>query len=1268
MLSRLFNLLGCLVILALSTVQAQETPEQLFENSIRPVLTGTCFSCHGNPKAKLSGGLRVDSREALLEGGDSGSVIDLQHPEESLLLKAIAGVEGVSPMPPNKDRSLRADQVAAFKRWIAGGAAWPKNATKFEGPQHWAFQPLATGEQPHDIDYWIRAKQSAAQTTMAPRADKRTLLRRAAFDLTGLPPSHEQLLEFVDDDSPQAYARLIDRLLNSTAYGERWGRHWLDIVRYADTAGETADYPVPNAWRYRNYVIDAFNRDLPYDQFLREQIAGDILAQEAATADEYATQVTATGYLAISRRFGFDSENYHHLTIQDTIDTLGQSVLGLSLGCVRCHDHKFDPISMQDYYGLYGIFDSSRYAFPGSEQKQKVRSMMPLVPARQALVAWRKFDERVVNTRQSLERNGQPTTPAVLRMLNDMDGDFELQAPADGGSYGVLVPPWMAEGPVAVSAAAQSPYRNLYGAGKSGIRIESSNESVAYRVVQSLTPRRTAARDPKIVLNLDFRIAAAAETFTGSHQLWLGGTPDAAALQIEFKRNTLHVNYFVPGPESAKSLKIATDKWHNLQIEIDLAERRCSVKLDEAGEAHVLRDIPLLKQWNGTIDLLKIVSDPSLSSGPRTAIEFDNLAIDEAPSGGQAATQADAASATSIEDAASLNKQLAALVGTDSDFELQTIDSPPTAPWDVGPNSVVKIMARSQSPDSSRFPAGSLGVHMPNRGEYDGFGSPQSTTWKAETQPELVATFDFRCAEVTAGGDGSWRYYIGHGPGHSAAVELFFNGQQLFTRSGDARTAVGSLKAGQWYNVQLQLQLKDRKFRGQLRALDGEPHHFEWQSDFASGWDGSINHTFIDSYGHIGGVRPSLDVDNYRVGPVVVEGGATGLAGDNAVGGSLQTIANKRAQVALLRQRLANLSVQLKAAAESLQRDLASGPFEMAYAVAEGTPHDVAIQLRGEPSQPGEIVPRGFIKILGGKSLPTDQSGSGRLPLANWLTREVSHLTARVIVNRIWQFHFGRGLVVTPNDFGVRGAVPTHPELLDQLASDFIRGGWSIKALHRQIMLSETYQQASVWPGSETTAAPSPELYVGYARRRLSAEEIRDSLLSVSGLLDRTPGAAHPFTAPTTWGYTQHAPFSAVYDHDKRSIYLMTQRLKRHPFLALFDGPDPNASTAVRLGTTVPTQALYFMNDPFVHRASQAWSRQLLNSKATNTERIASAYHIALQRQPTAMEQSDAESFLKAYQTALAEANIGGDDPAGSQALAALLRALMGSNEFLHVD
>ena len=268
-------------------------------------------------------------------------------------------------MPP--DEKLADREIAALVSWIQSGAAWPEGRSlgggghsvrggpiSAEERAFWSFQPVidpappgVEGAQIHnDIDRFVsrRLNQSKLQATRL--ADRRVLIRRATFDLTGLPPTPGDIQAYLDDESPNAFEEVVERLLRSKAYGERWGRHWLDIVRYSATAGETGDFPTPLSYKYRNWVINALNADKPYDQFVREQIAGDILAKQTpgVSKERYKEMLTATGFVAISRRFGFDSENYHHLTIQDTIDTVGQAFLGLSLGCARCHDHKYDPV------------------------------------------------------------------------------------------------------------------------------------------------------------------------------------------------------------------------------------------------------------------------------------------------------------------------------------------------------------------------------------------------------------------------------------------------------------------------------------------------------------------------------------------------------------------------------------------------------------------------------------------------------------------------------------------------------------------------------------------------------------------------------------------------------------------------------------------------------------------------------------------------------------------------------------------------------------
>ncbi|MDA1050710.1 MAG: PSD1 and planctomycete cytochrome C domain-containing protein [Planctomycetota bacterium] len=814
-----------IILLTATSLSAADT-EQLafFENDIRPLLIERCIECHGLKKAES--GLRLDTISTVLQGGDSGPAVVPGAPEDSLIIKAIRHEDDLQ-MPP--DEKLDDRQVAALARWIQEGAVWPEGmmlggtGLKVRGGPitdkeraFWSFQPVADPPPPaiqppqlqegpinSDIDRFILAKLRDAKLNPMRPADKRVLIRRATFDLTGLPPTPEDIEAFLADDSPAAFAKVVDRLLEAKAYGERWGRHWLDVVRYSDTAGETADYPTPLSYKYRNWVINAFHADMPYDQFVREQIAGDILAdrmialasggrespdsvvRSASSGDsrpphaeellaQYKDMLTATGFIAISRRFGFDVENYHHLTIQDTIDTVGQAFLGLSLGCARCHDHKYDPLNTTDYYSWYGIFESTRYSFPGSEEKKRPYDSFPVLPPAEA--------ERV-------------------------KAEFDAQL---------------------------------------------------------------------------------------------------------------------------------------AQLEAKVTE---------------------------------------LESGEKTA---------------------------------ALETQL---------------------------------------------------------------------------------------AEV----------------------------------------------------------------RSKRDAMKKE------------------------------------------------------------------------------------------------------GLYETVYAAIEkADPKNAFLQIRGEKLKPGDEVPRKNLEILGDDPLPAG-AGSGRLEMADWLTREENPLLARVMVNRIWQHHFGRGLVGTENDFGARGEAPTHPELLDWLASRFKDSGYSMKAMHRLIMASAAYQRSSDYDAHAAEIDPDARLLWRFNRRRLSAEEIRDAMLLAGGNLDPTMGGEHPFPAVETWGYTQHAPYYGVYPTKRRSVYLMQQRLKRHPFLSLFDGADTNVSTARRELTTVPTQALYLMNDEFVHEQAAGLAKRLIGEPGDLNARIQAVYSISLGRQHGTAEFAEASDFLAAYREALAETDL----PIDSRDLAAwagFARTLLTCNEFLFVD
>ncbi len=762
-LNRVFYSFSLVPLLALAWLGAAGAPAPnaavdqenaaFFEKKIRPLFVARCIACHGPQRQQND--LRLDAPAFVLKGGTSGPALVSGDPDHSLIVQCVR-YTGPIKMPPAG--RLKEEEITDLTTWVKRGAPWPASPAQKPGgapgasglKPWWSFLPVKRPAVPRvkntawvktPIDAFVLAKLEARGIRPVPSADRRTLIRRATFDLTGLPPTPEEIEAFLKDRTPNAFATVVDRLLASSAYGERWGRHWLDVVRYADTAGETADYPVPDAYRYRNYVIDSFNQDKPYNVFLQEQIAGDILAQNGPRT-KYAERVVATGYLAISRRFGFDPQNYQNLMIDDTMDTLGRSVLGLSIGCARCHDHKFDPISSRDYYGLYGVFDSTKYAFSGAEETKRQRDLVPMIPPQEA---------------------------------------------------DALMKPFLAK---------------------------------------------------------------------------------------------------------------------------------------------------------------------------------------------------------------------------------QT----PTAPV-----------------------------------------------------------------------------------------------------------------------------------------------------------------------------------------------------------------------------------------------------IEKAYAVSEGSPHNAHILKRGDAHDPGEEAPRRFLTALGGQELPRGTVGSGRLELAEWLTKPTNPLTARVVVNRIWQYHFGKGIVPTPNDFGKRGQPPTHPELLDYLASEFVRNGWSFKKMHRLIVLSETYQTACAESATNAKLDPHNDLMWKTDRRRLDAESIRDSILAASGSLDRTMGGPHPFPPEASWNFTQHEPFQAVYETNRRSVYLMVQRNRRHPFLSLFDGADPNASTGVRSVTTVPTQALFFMNDPFIHREADHLADRLLHDCADDDARIRLATLLMLGRNAAPAETLKVKAYLQQYQQEAGVAGITAQARAKA-AWASYARILFSSNAFLYVE
>ncbi len=989
-LLRCVNAWALLAVMAASPGAASDPAEReaFFETHVRPLLVRRCYECHAGDKA--GGGLSLDTRNGWALGGENGPALVPGDAEGSLLIQAVRGDDPAWRMPPeDAGAALAEEEVAALVRWVNDGAVDPREGEAAiggmslrEAADWWAFAPLPeadTSGGPERIDAFLNARLEAEQLTPAEPLDDRGFLRRATFDLTGLPPSHEEVQAFVSDPASDKVARVIDRLLESPEYGVQYGRHWLDVVRYADTAGENTDRPLPHAWRYRNWVFEAFARDLPYDEFVRLQLAGDLLRHDAE-AEARSEGIIATGYLAIARRFGHDITKDRHLTYEDVIDNLGKSFLGLTTGCARCHDHKYDPVSTADYYALSGILESTRFAFPGCEPQGQPRDLVPLA--------------------------SQAEIDAIRR-------------------------PWLAA-------------KEVY------------DEAVAHRTQQASRASLTEAAGEESV------------------ELAAGAVEEGATVSLL--------------AEEAASREVAMRK----------------------GEVLMLTVLPNGNHGADTTRIDWVIE--KLDGEPGDRWTTDAL-IDDFASG-------------------TMRRQLGAA-------------------W----------CFLEKTPEGPGF----LTVYEPAAG---GFAPLQA--WSDGDTPSV-------CVNPSASPVEAWTtlpprsFFMHPGPEHPVALA--------------------------W-----------------VCPADGQ-----------FGLQGTIS-----------------------------DGHPAGLDGVSFV---------------LTHHRQPGFGMALEAAGQLFAEPLPPEPgpepsYPVAYAVVDAEPTDVCVQERGDPEQLGQVVPRRWLEVFGGEPVPA-QSGSGRRELAEWILAEP--LAARVIVNRVWQWHFGRGLVATANDFGARGDAPSHPELLDWLAARFVAEGFRLKPLHRLIMQTDAYRRSSHVDPAVVLADSENRWLARGQRRRLTAEEMRDALLLVSGTLDTTVGEAHPFPPEASWTYTQHGPFTEIYPSHRRSGYVMRPRQRQHPFFALFDGADPNASTPRRDTTTVPTQALYFMNAPFFHEAADAFAQRLLAERGRALPAdaepqelvhhvIRQAFELALQREPSPQEVSVLEELVTGATL---------DD---AEAWSSLARVVLASNEFLHID
>jgi hypothetical protein len=1141
-------------------------PAEFFEKEVRPLLAEHCFRCHQGTKPK--GGLTLTSRTDLLQGGDRGPAAVPGQPEKSLLIQAI-GYQDTPKMPPTG--KLKDRQIAILTRWVKLGLPWPANqasGNKTQGGKFritpaqrrfWAFQPVKPVTPPavkdvsgvrSPVDRFIRAALAARGLKPTRPAHRRTLIRRATFDLTGLPPRPEEVDAFVRDRSPDAFARVVDRLLASPAYGERWGRHWLDVVRYAD-ARDLIQLPPPSdfreAWRFRDWVVTAFNQDMPYTDFLRYQVAGDLL-QPADPARINADALVATGMLALADFVPGDVDKELMIAdyVNDQIDVVSRGFMGLTLACARCHDHKFDPLSTEDYYALAGMFFSTRL-IPSPVAGNTPLVRVPLLP---------QAEITQVNARHA---GSQQRRLELERQLPD--------------------------------AAAREYHRYL--------RRRVTRQTARYLVAACAYRNQTGR--PQVALS---EWARRSGLETGLLAGWVA--------YLDRLRDHPQVSAASPakpagGPWSRDLHAAARGKLTGPALE--RLARQLETSLAGVAERRRAEEARGQRSLGGAEVLRLRADDPDLATDSRgrvtrwpdrSAIPRDALPVSR-HKGPQRVT-------------ARINghaKQVLRFTGR------HLLEVRGTVPQ-VGSLFIVFHAAKSGSPGQRLigWEDAAVGRHGLGLMIDPGAGGLHAILRDNAQSGDLVhgdrGAPEFEIVSITWGPRGTTLHRNGKTVGASPAIHALSSDPAIKTLriggpgSGSSPLFQGDLTEVRVYDLQVDDTTRTR-LEAELRAT----------------WFTAVAPKVVRA-------DPLDQIYDELLSP-------RGPFWPSREGLDKWLPAEVRSRLDRLRQEL-----------EALQK-LKPPVIPEAVVVQDGGPrgtrhegfHDAPVYIRGNHKNRGKIVPRAFPRILVGDRQPPITQGSGRRQLADWLARADHPLTARVMVNRIWQHHFGEGLVRTANNFGERGERPSHPELLDYLAGNFVRSGWSVKAMHRFIMLSATYQQSSQASADLLARDPDNRLWGRMTRRRLEAEAIRDSLLAVSGQLDLTPGgpAFQDLAVP------------------RRTLYLMAVRTGSNDagFGALFDRADPGAIVDRRSVSTTAPQALFFLNDPFVAAQARMLAARVAREATGGPEgQIRRLYGTVFGREPTSAELAVGQRMLQPVKNL--------------DAWTRYCHLILCTNEFLYVD
>ncbi len=1058
---------------ASALAEVSDSPDQFdfFESKIRPVLVQRCYACH-NSIDEQQGGLVLDHKAAILAGGDSGPAIIPQNLESSLLIRAIRH-EGEHKMPLESPK-LSDAVIRDFEIWVNMGAPDPRLTKPTEADRKaetdwlqlrdqranwWSFQPLQQHDVPEvrdpqwnstGIDRFVYERMRAERLAPQPIADPAVLVRRVHLILTGLPPKPDVVQRFLEDPSPAAYEQLVDQLLSSKEFGERWARHWMDWYRYAESHGSEGDPQIPFAAQYRDYLIRALNADVPYDQLLREHLAGDLLEQPR-TNDELGINESAIGpahLRMVPHGFGVTDAYDEQITFTDNqIDVITKAMLGLTVSCARCHNHKFDPVSQKDFYRLYGIMVSCRPSTVVVDSPKKLNTN------RTAIVELKsELREGLAEfwLRETNELSARLATTTIFREARD--GTLKAERPENFEEL---------KGPARKEA-------------EQAIKVEQTRLDQIARVRELTHP-----------LGAWYFLS---DVDSGEYAALIGQQlVELQAIQDDNARAKANADFYVDLRD-----KRSLEKWHasgnSTAGEVSPAG---SFVLQVEGE-HALAGIYPRGIYSHLISdkhAAVLVSGNFIARGGRTMARVVGSGAQlRVPVRNYPLTHGGLHPATGIDHAK---------------FR-----------WRVATNKWQYWQGES--------------VHFEMRTSKDCIPNPGSRdrSW-------------FGITELIAGDE----------------LNLREEGASLLRLIDDPMKIANQQSLESAYVETLQRALRHWR-DGQMSDQEAE---------------------FLDAFVQFGFLTNRID----------------------QLPSSLQEHVNR------YRELEGAIPVPTRAPG-----------------VIESEPVDQPLLVRGNYKQEAAAVVRQFLEVFSRQ--PYDDANSGRLKWADDMVSETNTLKSRVLVNRLWAYVFGRGIVASTDNFGLLGEQPTHPELLDHLTLDFEANGWSIKRALRQMVTSRTFKSASR-ATADILARDAENRFLSHFRsRRLDAEAIHDS---INQLADQSP----------------------------RAVYSPVVRNRLDPFLNAFNAPVPVATVSFRVNTNVPAQSLATMNSKKVEEAARSWITRIESNSDLNTPaaRIDALFQEAYARRPTAEELDVCGEYL-------------GDAP-DYDAYVRLAHALLNTKEFIYV-